>query len=238
MASHRKIAIIDDANRMNAESANALLKTLEEPPSYALLILIATNEHGLLPTIRSRCQQVRFAPLEARHVAELMLELGRTDDSAEANRVAAMSAGSPARASELFDPELRELRAKLYQKLAGDPFDSVTTAQCVLDAIESVGGDTVTQRKTVNWAIGFTTQFFRSVVRDLLDSETIDSIPEATAFAASLKPAAAEDIELCAELIDRTVESERHLEQKISVPLCVESLFDDLGRILRSRATR
>ena len=59
----RKIAIIDDADYLNQEGANCLLKTLEEPPEKSVIILIGTSQQRQLPTIRSRCQIVRFAPL-------------------------------------------------------------------------------------------------------------------------------------------------------------------------------
>ncbi len=59
----RKIAMIDDADYLNAEGANSLLKTLEEPPPRSVLILIGTSPAKQLPTIRSRCQLIRFRPL-------------------------------------------------------------------------------------------------------------------------------------------------------------------------------
>ncbi len=62
-ASERRVALINDAHRMNQEGANALLKTLEEPPSHALILLVCDNPDSLLPTIRSRCQVIRFFPL-------------------------------------------------------------------------------------------------------------------------------------------------------------------------------
>src|SRR5262245_5894502 len=65
MAGRRRVAIIDDAETLNDESANALLKTLEEPPPNSVLVLLATSADLLLPTIRSRCQVVAFQPLGA-----------------------------------------------------------------------------------------------------------------------------------------------------------------------------
>ena len=59
----RKIAIIDPATLMNSSAQNALLKTLEEPPQESLIILIAANAGALLPTLRSRCLRLSFAPL-------------------------------------------------------------------------------------------------------------------------------------------------------------------------------
>ncbi|MBC8115030.1 MAG: DNA polymerase III subunit, partial [Candidatus Saccharimonas sp.] len=74
LAGSRKVAIIDDADTMTDECANAFLKSLEEPPERAMLFLIASNLDAVLPTIRSRCQLVRFAPLSAADIAELLVE--------------------------------------------------------------------------------------------------------------------------------------------------------------------
>lgn len=58
-----KIAIIDEADRLNKQAQNALLKTLEEPNDFSIVILVTKNEKKLLPTIISRCQKMKFGPL-------------------------------------------------------------------------------------------------------------------------------------------------------------------------------
>ncbi len=95
----RKIAILDDADYLNKEGANCLLKTLEEPPANSILILIGTSEQRQLPTIRSRCQIVRFSPLSETDVAELLVERGICSDSVTARSAAANSQGSLERAA-------------------------------------------------------------------------------------------------------------------------------------------
>ncbi len=108
----RKIAVIDDADFLNAEGANCLLKTLEEPPPQSVLILIGTSPAKQLPTIRSRCQLVRFQPLSAEVVAEVLLSKGLVADAAEARRLAQHAEGSVQRALELADPALWAFRAR------------------------------------------------------------------------------------------------------------------------------
>jgi len=58
-----KIYIINDAEKMTIEAQNALLKTLEEPPGYAIMILITSNKQALLDTIKSRCEIIKFLPI-------------------------------------------------------------------------------------------------------------------------------------------------------------------------------
>ena len=67
----RKVAIIYEADRMNAAAANIFLKTLEEPPGLTTLLLLTTRPYALLPTIRSRCLHFRFAALSAEALAEI-----------------------------------------------------------------------------------------------------------------------------------------------------------------------
>src|SRR5215210_4452708 len=74
-----RLFIIDDADRLNEASSNALLKTLEEPPRTTHIVLITARPAALLPTIRSRCQTLRFAPLTAAEIeAHLLSDKGIT----------------------------------------------------------------------------------------------------------------------------------------------------------------
>ncbi len=80
----RKVAVIDEAASMNESAANAFLKTLEEPPPGTCIILVTAAAEGLLPTIASRCQEVRFSPLGRREVEEyLRREMGMPPEEAE-----------------------------------------------------------------------------------------------------------------------------------------------------------
>lgn len=63
-SSYYKVYIVDEAEKMTQQAQNALLKTIEEPPSYAIIILITTNQESFLPTILSRCVQLKLKPLK------------------------------------------------------------------------------------------------------------------------------------------------------------------------------
>ena len=70
--SNQKVYIIDDADLMSEESQNCLLKTLEEPPEYAMIILIASNETKMLQTIKSRCVIIRFEDLTTEEISQIL----------------------------------------------------------------------------------------------------------------------------------------------------------------------
>ena len=113
----RKIAIVDDLDDMNDEAANAFLKTLEEPPPGAVLILIGTSPELQLETVVSRCQVIRFDPLPEPILADLLLERGVACDAQDAGRLAALGEGSVSRAVGLADPELERFRRELIDEL-------------------------------------------------------------------------------------------------------------------------
>ena len=105
----RKLAIIDPAACMNVAAQNALLKTLEEPPENSLIVLVTPNGGGLLPTLRSRCLRLSFAPLPRNQVtAYLKATLNIQGDDAEF--LAAMSMGSIGVAINLDQQALIEKR--------------------------------------------------------------------------------------------------------------------------------
>ncbi len=93
----RKVCVMHDAEAMNRTTANAFLKTLEEPPGDTALILVSSNHAGLLPTIISRCRVVRFVPMEPMELAPMLEErLGLGRD--EALRAAMLAEGCPGNA--------------------------------------------------------------------------------------------------------------------------------------------
>lgn len=94
-----RVAIIDAVDEMNRFGANAVLKTLEEPPSKAVLILLSHGEQALLPTVRSRCRVLRCGPLNNRDEMAVLAIAGHA--GAKADAIASMAPGRPGRAIEL-----------------------------------------------------------------------------------------------------------------------------------------
>ena len=106
-----RVFIIDDAEKLNDAASNALLKTLEEPASTSFLILITSRPGGLLPTIRSRCQMIRFAPVEPPEIEKVLLGAGRS--AQDAAFAAHFAAGSVADALAIDVENVREIRDAL-----------------------------------------------------------------------------------------------------------------------------
>ncbi|MCI6738901.1 MAG: AAA family ATPase [Intestinibacter sp.] len=98
-----KIYVFDEAQKMTVEAQNALLKTLEEPPKYAIIILITNNKESLLDTIKSRCEIIKFTPIPIKDIADYLVKTGV--DEKRASLLANFSRGSMQKAIELSESE-------------------------------------------------------------------------------------------------------------------------------------
>ena len=114
----RRVVIIDGAELMNKAAANCLLKTVEEPPSQTIFILLTANRTSLLMTIRSRCMTVHFDKLTPKQIQDELINRGV--EVQEAQRLSVIASGSFGRALSLKDSggaELREAALNTIEKL-------------------------------------------------------------------------------------------------------------------------
>ncbi|MQA00341.1 MAG: NACHT domain-containing protein [Dehalococcoidia bacterium] len=116
--SRRRIFVIDTADDLQTEAAHALLKTLEEPPPTVLLLMLATDGDALLPTIRSRCQEIALRPMPAPALeAALVAHAGIAEH--EARELSALAQGRYGLAMRMHaDPSLRVLRETAAEEMA------------------------------------------------------------------------------------------------------------------------
>lgn len=113
----RKIYLIEEAHTMTPQAQNCLLKTLEEPPAYGVIFLLADQVEGLLPTILSRCQILRLKKVSREGIASL-LERRYNLSPDQAHLLAALSDGRVGRALELAgDEDYMELRREVLQRV-------------------------------------------------------------------------------------------------------------------------
>ncbi|MDD3254005.1 MAG: DNA polymerase III subunit delta' [Lachnospiraceae bacterium] len=103
-SSYYKIYIVDEAEKMTQQAQNALLKTIEEPPSYAIILLLTTNQDAFLPTILSRCVQLKLKPLRDFVVKSYLVETLHIPDS-DADVYAAFARGNLGKAISLASSE-------------------------------------------------------------------------------------------------------------------------------------
>jgi DNA polymerase III subunit delta' len=231
MHGQRRVAIVDDADDLNDEAANAFLKTLEEPPPGSVLILIGTSAELQLDTIVSRCRVVRFDPLPPDELAAVLVEQGVTSDPAAAAHLARLAEGSVSRARGLADPDLERFRRDLIDALA-DPqgFDPPVLASRLGAFIKEAGKERIDQRTRARLLFGELARFFRGLLWQtaglLPPSPDPDDRRAAADLAERLEP---EDVFM---LADRCLDADYHLRRQANMSLILDALLHDLGKLI------
>lgn len=140
-ADQPRIVIVDPVGDMQRGAANALLKTLEEPPANTLFLLVSHGASGLLPTIRSRCQRVRFETLADADVAAVITHVGGAVAEPDIDRLAALADGRPRHALTLALYGGGELRDSLDRLFTAPRFDTAL-AHKLAEVAGARGNDT------------------------------------------------------------------------------------------------
>lgn len=157
--SERKVFVVSEAEKLNAESQNALLKVLEEPPVYCCIVLTCTRLDRLLPTTKSRCQIIRFGPVDEERIAEKLKENGL--DERRSSYFSKLADGSLGQACswttlELADANLYETKKELLNALSSYEYaDSLDLAESFLQASKQISSvwsnlDETTSKTDIN----------------------------------------------------------------------------------------
>lgn len=230
----RRVAIIDDADWLNVEGANSLLKTLEEPPPRSVLILVGTSPDKQLPTIVSRCQVVRFAALDEPTMTRLLLDQRLAADPASAARLARHGRGSLARAADLAGEDLWQFRQALVQSLAQPDTQADLLARRVLDFADSAGTEATARRRRARLAVEFVMDFLRDCLRHQLDlplQELDPQDPLHSAVAGTARRLAG-DSEALSQGVQRCLDAVADLDENLNQAFVVECWAADLMRLL------
>lgn len=208
-----KVFIIEQAELMNAAAQNSMLKTLEEPFGRTLIILLTDQPDTLLPTIRSRCQIIRFAPL---HAAMVRSELEKRGiDERDAAEAAAFTDGSLGLALKWLEDGViesaRDLADRIEQLLAGRGFDDLpawfkqsaeTYAQKQLDR-DSLSSKDQATREGLNLYLKIAAQQLRRRLREGEDAHRLDRLCSA---------------------IESLTQAEQYLDANVNIPLVFQQL--------------
>ncbi len=216
----RKACIMEPAERMSVNAANSLLKTLEEPPGNAIIILLSENADMLLPTIRSRCQLVRFAPLSLENIQYLLVQSGLTPDAADL--LAPMSEGSMKRAGELDNEALSARRSTLIGHLSTLDIKKIRS---VFDSAEELAGN----RDETLASLDLLLSFARDMVYLLAGSSEIVNTtirPALEAFSARCT------LESALQILSAITETRRAVQRNANNKLALDCLFMKMAEII------
>jgi DNA polymerase-3 subunit delta' len=227
----RVVGIVEDADDFNAASANSFLKSLEEPPTGAILLLIATGTDRQLPTILSRCQIVRFAPLGPADLAVILEEQGISERSRR-ERLARLAGGSVSRALALNDDGVWRVRDELVNGITVNRPNFGRLAETWQHFYEEAGKDTASQRMRVSLVIRFLIEALQQALHLAVGTSITAMSPTEEAnlrtFANRLGP------DRLLELIDRCIEADSRVERRVQLILIVESVLEQLALPARS----
>ena len=222
----RRTAIILDADHLAAEGANCLLKTLEEPPAGAVIILVGTALERQLPTIRSRCQIVRFRPLSTAAVERILAveheHAGAEPGEPPADRgtlaaAAAASGGSLTRARLLLEPALAAFRARLVDLLGQSPLRGVDLARETNELVEAAGKEAAPRRARLRLVLEAALDFHRAALRLAAAGE----VPADPAMARALA-AAPPDAEAAAVALRTTLATLAAIDRNANLAVLVD----------------
>ena len=205
-----KVGVIDDADCLNEEGANCLLKTLEEPPSKTVVILIGTSEQRQLPTIRSRCQTVRLGPLSRDDSCKLLRDVHGVQQSDEVlHEAVEISGGDIHAALRLLEGESGAVRDGLIKLLQDRAPDPVEIAKFFNQQVSEVGKDASKRRAMLRDLFSISVQHFRQRMR----SEV---------FAGRLYP-------VTGNRLDRSLRAIRELDRSANQATLIECFASDIA---------
>lgn len=227
----RRIAIIDDADYLNVEGANCLLKTLEEPPPGAVLILLSTSEQRQLPTIRSRCQAIRFRPLSAEQVESILLARGLVESPLAATQAAVRSGGSIERALEATDPALADYQAELLDQISRREFDTPALAKATTAFIETAGKEAPAKRARFKQAVSTASDFYRELMLTQAGQTPSGPLAKPVAQAQRWWPGGDEAAAWC---LEACLDTAAAIDANANQATLVECWLDELGQIGRT----
>ncbi|MCA9261726.1 MAG: DNA polymerase III subunit [Planctomycetales bacterium] len=212
LSGRRRVAIIDDADWLSVESANCLLKTLEEPPPGAVIILIGTSRSRQLPTILSRTQLVRFSPLPTPDLAALLEQQG-VALGAEAQELAQRAGGSLALAREMSDPTLAQLATRLARHAEQGDLAIAQFAAEINELVNAAGSEAQVRRGRIRQVATLAAGSLRERLRAACTDE-----PQL-------------DADRLVSLIERCLDVETHVDRNDNQALVIESWLDAMAGV-------
>ena len=217
----KRIFIICDADSMNIASANAILKTLEEPSASNILILITSRPHQLPATVLSRCQQVRFNPLRRETIVSFLVSK-LSLDSESAQSIALSSGGSIRKARDMNDESYLTIRATVLDIIARiktkDPLK-------MLSALNDFGQE----RKDITERLGILMTGYRDalVYKETGDRDNLINQDHIDIIKSVAKSGSGRDILNCIKAVDRAFHT---INQNANKQLTLEVMMFTLGR--------
>lgn len=231
----RRIAIVDDADWLNQEGANSLLKTLEEPSPGAVIILISTSVQRQLPTIRSRSQVIRFQPLSNGEVADCLVRNGVCESEEQAHELASWSEGSIARAIRFSGEEIREFRKALGNALSQPALDRHGLVKLVTEFVDSSGKEAAAKRNQFRLVLDLAIDFFRALARLLAEGEMSTRDPDLQKLVQAMASQRPMEPETAVAQAERCLDAIQQVGSNANIAMLIDAWVCDLAVMTRTQ---
>ncbi|TWU38003.1 DNA polymerase III subunit tau [Candidatus Brocadiaceae bacterium S225] len=234
-----KIFIIKEADRMNEEASNCLLKTLEEPSPNTIIILITNSITSIKDTIRSRCQIIRFHPIPI-HIIENQLKDKFDADNNKIRWISRFCNGSLGNALHLLSDNHYEINNEIVTRMTEPDMDNLVFAEEVIDSYLSAGDSLEEKRQILKSILHCILQLYR----DLLIIKVMN-VHDIQQKKLSLFNTDREDIlqkhanyltqEQIMYVIDEILESIQYIDFNLNINLLIENIITRIT-VLNSKA--
>ncbi len=164
-----RIIIIDSADEMNRNAANALLKLLEEPPKNTILLLVSHSSGRLLPTIKSRCRFLRLKPLASNYLKEILDKNSNIENPCERDFAIEFSNGSPGIALDLFNNNGLEIYNLIIEALT--PLPNID-----LNIVHKIGDMLARKENIDRWHIAI--YMYSNFLASIIEAAISNNLPE------------------------------------------------------------
>lgn len=216
----KKVYIIQEASAMTQPAANSFLKTLEEPQGETLFILTTSNIHGLLPTIISRCQLVRFKPLSAKIIEDFLIKKrGIAKD--EAYMASNLSEGSLGKALRIAGSEEKELRDRVIDLIAKISLKDV-------EGIFETAREFIQNRDQIPFVLSIISSWYRDllVFKESESPTALVNMDKKEEIAKEVEKYSKEEIEEIISLVLKTID---YIKRNVNPQLAMETTLLKIG---------
>lgn len=221
----RKVYLLENVEKMTVQAQNSFLKTLEEPPAHAVIILLSNNINALLDTVKSRCEILKFSPLAIRDIERYLVEKKGIDEK-EAKAYASFSSGILSKALHLIDSEeFNELRSGIEKFIEYNLSKKVINILALISYLEKNKGD-------LNRILDLTITYFRDIM--VIKEGIIDEVVINTDRVDFLREKAMEfNFSQIAKIIDIIEDAKSKIRSNCNFQLTMEVMLLNIQEVVR-----
>lgn len=227
--SHRKVYIIDQADKMTTQAQNCLLKTLEEPPSYVTLILCVSNSNTILKTIQSRCTRIKFNVYSDEDIKAIISTKG-INKPAVVDFAAAFSQGIVGKAFSIISDDFLEIREQVFDILA-------RIEQCEVEELLNISTFFEDNKKFIEDILDIILTWYRDIIlsKTLENGKELINYDKQDIILNNVLNYSRNDLIKVMEMIEETRKS---LKMNVSFQMAIDNMLLSIWEVYNGKSCR